>query len=55
MKNLLNLGKTLNKLEQRNINGGANGNGCVDGYYTCSDGTKIYVGDCRLPHIVPCY
>ena len=59
MKNLLKLGRALNKAELKVLNGGKRGgfgshDQCNNEYYTCNDGTLIWVGPCHWPHIAPC-
>lgn len=52
-KSILNVGKSLNKAEQKTVLGGGGRGGCQDGYYFC-DGTYVWVGPCHWPHIPPC-
>jgi len=53
MKNLLNLGKALNKAEQKQINGGCPANDCVifgldrEECNTCQQGGGLWNGICK--------
>ena len=54
-KSILKIGTLLDKKQQKEVLGGdRSGIPCINGYYHCTNGQVIWVGDCNAPHIAPC-